>query len=80
MIEGLEHAATMPGKIFHAGTTLAGDKVVTNGGRVLCAVGLGVDVRAAQREAYALTDTVRWRGAQYRRDIGYRAISRGPAT
>jgi phosphoribosylamine--glycine ligase len=80
LIEGLEHAATMPGKIFHAGTTLAGDKVVTNGGRVLCAVGLGVDVRAAQREAYALADTVRWRGAQYRRDIGYRAISRGPAT
>jgi len=74
-IAGLELAATMPGKIFHAGTTLAGDEVVTNGGRVLCAVGLGVDVRAAQREAYALADTVRWRGAQYRRDIGYRAIS-----
>jgi phosphoribosylamine---glycine ligase len=80
VIEGLEHAATLPGKIFHAGTTLAGDKVVTNGGRVLCAVGLGVDVRAAQREAYTLADTVRWRGAQYRRDIGYRAISRGPGT
>jgi phosphoribosylamine---glycine ligase len=44
---------------------------------VLCATGLGVDVRAAQREAYALADTVRWRGAQYRRDIGFRAIRRG---
>ena len=76
-IEGLERAATLPGKIFHAGTTLAGDKVVTSGGRVLCATGLGVNVRAAQREAYALADTVRWRGAQYRRDIGYRALRGG---
>ena len=76
-IEGLERAASLPGKIFHAGTALAADKVVTSGGRVLCATGLGVDVRAAQREAYALADTVRWRGAQYRRDIGYRAIRRG---
>jgi phosphoribosylamine--glycine ligase len=76
-IEGLERAATLPGKIFHAGTALAADKVVTSGGRVLCATGLGVDVQAAQREAYALADTVRWRGAQYRRDIGYRAIRRG---
>jgi phosphoribosylamine---glycine ligase len=80
VIAGLEHARTLPGKIFHAGTALAGDEVVTNGGRVLCAVGLGVDVRAAQREAYALADTVHWRGAQYRRDIGYRAIRRQPAT
>ena len=75
-IEGLERAATLPGKIFHAGTTSQGDKVVTSGGRVLCAVGLGVDVREAQREAYALAGSVRWRGAQYRRDIGYRAIRR----
>jgi phosphoribosylamine---glycine ligase len=76
-IEGLEYAAGLPGKIFHAGTSSEGDKVVTSGGRVLCAVGLGVDVREAQREAYVLADTVRWRGAQYRRDIGYRAIRRG---
>lgn len=76
VIEGLQHAATLPGKIFHAGTTLAGNQVVTNGGRVLCAVGLGIDVRDAQREAYALADAVRWPGAQYRRDIGYRAAAR----
>ncbi len=76
VIEGLGQAAGLPGKVFHAATTLAGDRVVTNGGRVLCAVGLGVDVRAAQREAYALADTVHWPGAQYRRDIGYRAIAR----
>jgi phosphoribosylamine---glycine ligase len=76
-IRGLDAAAKMPGKVFHAGTTLAasGD-VVTNGGRVLCAVGLGATVRAAQQQAYALADVISWEGLQYRRDIGYRAIAR----
>ena len=76
VIEGLQRAATLPGKIFHAGTAVADTGVVTSGGRVLCAVGLGVEVRDAQREAYALTDAVRWRGVQYRRDIGFRALRR----
>ncbi len=76
VIEGLQQAATLPGKIFHAGTALADARVVTSGGRVLCAVGLGLDVREAQREAYALADAVRWRGVQYRRDIGFRAVRR----
>jgi phosphoribosylamine--glycine ligase len=76
LIEGLERAAQLPGKIFHAGTRLEAGHVVTNGGRVLCAVGLGSDVAAAQRQAYALADTVRWTGVQYRRDIGCRAIAR----
>ncbi len=76
VIEGLERAASLPGKIFHAGTRLEGSEVVTSGGRVLCAVGLGTDVAAAQREAYALADCVHWPGVQYRRDIGYRAIAR----
>jgi phosphoribosylamine--glycine ligase len=77
VIEGLQHAATLPGKIFHAGTALSDARVVTNGGRVLCAVGMGVDIRDAQREAYALADSVHWRGVQYRRDIGFRAVCRG---
>jgi phosphoribosylamine--glycine ligase len=76
VIEGLERAARLPGKIFHAGTRLEAGHVVTSGGRVLCAVGLGTDVAAAQREAYALADTVRWTGVQYRHDIGLRAIAR----
>jgi phosphoribosylamine---glycine ligase len=76
VIEGLERAAQLPGKIFHAGTRLEAGHVVTSGGRVLCAVGLGTDVAAAQRQAYALADTVRWTGVQYRRDIGFRAIAR----
>ena len=51
-------------------------KVVTNGGRVLCAVGLGTTVSEAQRAAYALCEQIHWDGMQYRRDIGYRAIER----
>ena len=54
MIEGLERAAKLPGKVFHAGTQLQDGKVVTNGGRVLCATALGATVAEAQRDAYAL--------------------------
>ena len=78
-IEGLAAAARLPGKIFHAGTRLASGTVCTDGGRVLCAVGLGSTVAAAQREAYALVDAVHWPGVQFRRDIGYRAVSRESA-
>lgn len=75
-IHGLDAAGKLPGKVFHASTQLANDKVVTNGGRVLCAVGMGANVSEAQRAAYALCDQIRWNGVQYRRDIGYRAIQR----
>ena len=53
-IAGLDAAAKLPGKVFHAGTTVEGGEVVTSGGRVLCAVGLGDSVSAAQTQAYAL--------------------------
>jgi phosphoribosylamine--glycine ligase len=81
VISGLERAAGMPGKILHAGTRLAdptdaGSKVETNGGRVLCAVGLGATVAEAQQQAYALCAAVSWEGMRYRRDIGYRAVAR----
>jgi phosphoribosylamine---glycine ligase len=76
VIEGLDRAARLPGKVFHAGTRLEEGKVVTNGGRVLCAVGLGATVSDSQREAYALVSEIKWPGMQYRRDIGYRAIER----
>jgi phosphoribosylamine--glycine ligase len=76
-IRGLDAAAGLPGKVFHAGTALdAAGRVVTNGGRVLCAVGLGTSVRSAQRQAYELVEVIRWDGMQYRSDIGYRAIAR----
>ena len=76
-ISGLDRAAKLPGKVFHAGTELRNGQVVTSGGRVLCAVGLGVGVAAAQRAAYQLIDCIDFAGAQHRRDIGYRAIARG---
>lgn len=75
-IQGLDEAARLPGKVFHAGTELRDGKVVTSGGRVLCAVGLGTTVATAQEQAYALAAVVCWDGMQYRRDIGYRAIAR----
>jgi phosphoribosylamine--glycine ligase len=78
-IEGLDRAARLPGKVFHAGTRLAEKKVLTNGGRVLCAVGLGNTVGDAQHQAYELVDSIKWRDAQFRRDIGYRAIEREKA-
>ena len=78
-IEGLERAAALAtgrGKIFHAGTRLEGDAVLTDGGRVLCAVGLGESVSAAQRTAYELVEVIHWPNMRYRRDIGQRAIAR----
>jgi len=83
-IHGLDEAARLPGKVFHAGTALQpkdsarteAPAVVTSGGRVLCAVGLGDSVSAAQRAAYALVAKISFEGMQYRHDIGYRAIAR----
>jgi phosphoribosylamine---glycine ligase len=76
VIEGLDQAARLPGKIFHAGTRLESGHVLVSGGRVLCAVGMGPGVAAAQRQAYALADAVHWPGVHYRRDIGQRAVAR----
>lgn len=75
-VAGLELAAKLPGKVFHAGTRLSGDRVVVSGGRVLCATGMGATVAQAQEAAYALADAVHWPGAIYRRDIGHRAVGR----
>ncbi len=62
-------------KVFHAGTALdASGEVVSNGGRVLCAVALGKDIREAQQRAYELVEQIDWPGAYYRRDIGFKAI------
>ena len=75
-ISGLDAAAALPGKVFHAGTRAEGTKIVTAGGRVLCAVGLGDSVGAAQHQAYNLVHAIHWNLVQYRLDIGYRAIER----
>lgn len=76
VIDGLNDAAQLPGKVFHAGTRLIDGKVTTNGGRVLCAVGLGRTVSESQQAAYALARRIDWNGVQYRHDIGFRAIQR----
>jgi len=60
--------------VFHAGTTLKDDKVLTSGGRVLCVTALGETVKFAQQQAYKILEDIKFDGAQYRNDIGYRAI------
>ncbi|NOX49447.1 MAG: phosphoribosylamine--glycine ligase [Gammaproteobacteria bacterium] len=63
-------------KVFHAGTAMHANEVVTNGGRVLCVVGLGASVSNAQARAYERVDTIGWRNQYYRKDIGHRALNR----
>jgi phosphoribosylamine--glycine ligase len=74
VIAGLEAAGD--GKVFHAGTSLQGDKVVTSGGRVLGVTALGSSVSEAKDRAYKLLSGISFEGASYRTDIGYRAVAR----
>ncbi|AJQ94400.1 phosphoribosylamine--glycine ligase [Gynuella sunshinyii] len=70
-------SATPISKVFHAGTSLnEQNQLVTNGGRVLCAVGLGESVAEAQKVAYESVHSIQWKDVFYRTDIGYRAIQR----
>ncbi|MBS6077213.1 MAG: phosphoribosylamine--glycine ligase [Citrobacter freundii] len=76
-IHGLPLEDVADGKVFHAGTKLADDdRVLTNGGRVLCVTALGDSVAQAQQRAYALMKDIHWDGSFSRSDIGYRAIAR----
>ncbi len=61
-------------QVFHAGTAIKNDQVVTSGGRVLCVTALGETVKYAQTQAYQALDGIKFDGAQYRKDIGYRAV------
>lgn len=76
VIEGLDTFTDPNMKAFHAGTRLEEGVALTNGGRVLCVVGLGDDVAAAQQVAYAGVAQVDWPDRYYRHDIGHRAIDR----
>ena len=76
VIEGLPETEDLEVKVFHAGTRLEGDSVLTAGGRVLCVSALGTNVRDAQLRAYARAHEIRWPGVTLRNDIGYRAIAR----
>jgi phosphoribosylamine--glycine ligase len=75
-ISGLDGLDAADLKVFHAGTRLEGDQILTDGGRVLCVTALGNDIRAARDRAYAAVDQIRWTGAFCRRDIAYRALNR----
>ncbi len=75
-ISGIDDANSTGAKVFHAGTALDGDRVVTNGGRVLCVTSLGATTTEAQQHAYAAVKHISWNGAYYRDDIAYRAIAR----
>jgi phosphoribosylamine--glycine ligase len=62
--------------VFHAGTADSNGQVVTSGGRVLCVTALGDNVKQAQKRAYEFAAGIHFDGMQYRKDIGYRAITR----
>lgn len=78
VISGLDSALNnnTSAKVFHAGTSLKDNQVVTSGGRVLCATALGNSVYEAQQQAYALTKEITWSDSFYRTDIAYRAVAR----
>ena len=76
-ISGLLEDETEDLKIFHAGTSLnKEDKVITNGGRVLCVTALGSNTKEAKEKAYQRVKSIKWEKAYFRRDIGYRALNR----
>ena len=76
VITGLDGTETESSKVFHAGTAEKDGKVVTSGGRVLCACALGNSVTEAQQKAYEVVRKISWNNVYYRTDIGYRAIAR----
>ncbi len=76
VITGIDAANNDVTKVFHAGTAVQDDQLVTSGGRVLCVTALGDSVQSAQQAAYAGIDQIEWDEAFHRRDIGWRAVER----
>jgi len=74
VISGLPETEMSDSKVFHAGTRLIDGKVVTDGGRVLCACALGDTIQQAQQKAYALSHQITWDNVYYRTDIGFKAL------
>ena len=74
VIAGLP-AETENSKVFHAGTQLnESQQILSHGGRVLCVVAMGDNVKKAQENAYKLVAEINWPGAYYRTDIGFKAL------
>ncbi len=80
VISGLDSAKRTGARVFHAGTDLLDDKVVTSGGRVLCVCAMADSVLDAANAAYSGCEKIHWDGAFYRPDIGHRAIAREQAS
>ena len=75
-IKGLDDAARLPNvKVFHAGTGLSGENIVTSGGRVLGVTAWARDLAAARQTAYAAIEKLSFEGAHFRKDIGLKALS-----
>ncbi len=75
-INGLAQDFEKGVEVFHAGTALDGEFIVSNGGRVLNVTALGATVKEAQKKAYAAVDHINWQGGFCRRDIGWRAVEK----
>ncbi len=76
VIEGVPAAESLGAKVFHAATRSEGDRLMTDGGRVLCVCALGDDLAQAQALAYRGAKVIHWPGMHHRTDIGYRALGR----
>ena len=77
VITGLKEAAKLPGvTVFHAGTTLADGAVIATGGRVLDVTATGPTLIEARNRAYAAVEKIDWPDLYYRKDIGWRALTR----
>jgi phosphoribosylamine--glycine ligase len=77
IIDGLQEVSRMEKVfVFHAGTTLKGGQMMTNGGRVLGVTGLGEDIPRAIERTYQAVKKISWDGVHYRTDIGQKALCR----
>ena len=63
--------------VFHAGTVRNGNSIYTNGGRVLAVTSVADSLEKARDKVYSEIDKIKFEGAHYRKDIGYRAFNRG---
>jgi phosphoribosylamine---glycine ligase len=68
-IGGIDDARALGALVFHAGTALRGDQLVTSGGRILGVTGTGEDLTSARDLAYAAVAEITLDGARYRRDV-----------
>ena len=75
VITGIDQAEASGATVFHAGTQLKGDRLLTDGGRVLGVTAVGQDFQAAIKTVYEAAEQLQFDGIYYRRDIGHRAMS-----